>query len=60
MADLRTEAGVELAGDALFVYVDRLGLDPAMIRPYAAAAAVMDTLAGRRARRRAVREVRGG
>jgi hypothetical protein len=44
MADLRTEAGVELAGDALFVYLDRLGLDPAMIRPYAAAAAVMDTL----------------
>lgn len=46
-----TDADREAAGDALFTYLDRLGLDPQITRPYAAAAAVLDAVALRIAAR---------
>lgn len=39
-----TDADRELAGDALFGYLYRLGLDPQITRPYAAVEAVLDAL----------------
>lgn len=56
-----TDADQQTIGDALYDYLTGLGLPPEMVRPYGAAAAVLDALAaaGRLAARRELERLRG-